>query len=511
LSRAFEIDPHNPEVTQHLDELGDDALRGQPHSLYERAASSIGSVEPLLATAGVRSFHLRSDARQVIQRVFKNFGIDALIDQSVRPIPVRLDVDNVNFATAAHVLGLVTNTFFVPLDSHRVVVARDTRENRTEFTRQEMETVYLSGLPQTEQNDVANLARNVFSVQQVALNPTANTLTLHAAHDALNAFNASMRSLLAGRDQVMLDVRIVQLARAAGRNTGVQLPQTMTAFNVYTEEQSILNANQALVQQIISSGLASPNDPLAIIAILAAGGAIPSGLLSGGFALFGGGLTQSALVPGTATLNLNLNSSESRALDNLQMRLGDGEAGTLREGVRYPIQTSAFTSPAGNLPNIPGLTGAGSSGALASLLASVGGAMQSAPMIQYQDLGLTLKVTPKVLRANTIALTVDLKIDALSGTFLDGNPILNTQSFSGVVTLKEGEAAELASEINRSESRAITGTPGLSEIPGLNNVTDQLVQSNYATLLMVMTPHLIRGTQPAGSTPPMIVEGTPAP
>ena len=60
--------------------------------------------------------------------------------------------------------------------------------------------------------------------------------------------------------------------------------------------------------------------------------------------------------------------------------------------------------------------------------------------------------------------------------------------------------------MDKSQSMAISGTPGLSEIPGLNNVTDKDLQKNYATLVIVMTPHVIRGTQAAGHTPMMRVE-----
>jgi type II secretory pathway component GspD/PulD (secretin) len=40
---------------------------------------------------------------------------------------------------------------------------------------------------------------------------------------------------------------------------------------------------------------------------------------------------------------------------------------------------------------------------------------------------------------------------------------------------------------------ALSGTPGLTEIPGMNNLTSKDVQSDYATMLVVLTPHLIRG------------------
>ena len=301
-------------------------------------------------------------------------------------------------------------------------------------------------------------------------------------------------------------MRLIQIAHTGERNTGVHPPQTFSAFNVYAEEQSILNANQSLVQQIVSSGLAAPGDTLAILGILLASGQVSSSLFSNGIALFGGGLTASALAPGAATANLNLNSSDSRELDEMQLRLGDGEAATMRSGTRYPIQTSSFSSLSGSIPNIPGLTGAGSSGSLSSLLGSLGGSVPNVPQVEYQDLGLTLKATPKVMRNNDVALTIDLKIDALAGSSINGNPILNNRAYSGVVTLRQDEGVVVVSELDKQESRAISGVPGFSEIPGLNNVTGNDTQKSYSTLLIVMTPHVVRGTQAAGHSPMLRIE-----
>jgi Flp pilus assembly secretin CpaC len=511
LAHALELEPKNIQVTQHLYELGDDALLGQSRPTYEQAAGTIGSAVKLLPTAGAHSFHLRTDARQIIPQVFKAYGINASLDETIRNMQTRLDLDDADFETAARVVGMATQSFYIPLDAHHVLAARDTRENRQQFTPLEFETVYLPGLSAAELTEVINLAKNVFNVQQAAAEPNSGTITIRASHSAMIAFNATMRDLLDGRNQVMLDVRMIQIAHTSTRNTGVQPPQSMSAFNVYSQEQSILNANQGLVQQIISSGLASPGDTLTILGILLASGQVSSSLFSNGIALFGGGLTLSALAPGKSTLNLNLNSSDSRELDQLQLRLGDGEAATIKSGTKYPIQTSSFSSLGASVPNIPGLTGAGTSSSLTSLLAAYSGSMPNIPQVQYQDLGLTLKATPKVLRNDEVALTIDMKIDALAGTFVNGNPVLNNRVWSGVVTLKQGEAVEVVSELDRSESRAVSGVPGISEIPGLNDLTDKDTQKNYATLLIVITPHVIRGTQAAGHSPMMRIERGPTP
>jgi tetratricopeptide (TPR) repeat protein len=506
LEHALALDPKNIQVTEHLYELGDDAIRGQSSPLYAQAAGSIGDpIEPL-PSAGTHSFHLHTDQRSAIEQVFKAYGLEPSFDDSIRRTQVRLDADDVNFDQAMRVVGLLTKSFYVPLDTHRVLVASDTPENRRQFERLDLETIYLPGLAATELTEVGTLAKNVFDLHQAAVDPSTGTITVRAPAATLDAFNSTVRDLIDGHSQVLLQVDLIQIAHTSERKTGVQPPQSISAYNVYTEEQSILNANQALVQQIISSGLAAPGDTLAILGILLASGQVSSSLFSNGVALFGGGLTASALSPGSITANLNLNSSDSRELEHMQLRLGDGQAATVRSGTRYPIQTSSFSSLSGSTSSIAGLTGAGASSSLSSLLSSLESSVPNVPQVEYQDLGLTLKATPSVMRNDDVALNIDLKIDALAGSSINGNPILANRAYSGVVTLKQGEGVVVVSDLDKQQSRAISGVPGVSEIPGLNDVTDKDTQKSYSTLVIVMTPHVVRGTHAGGHTPMMRIE-----
>jgi Flp pilus assembly secretin CpaC len=511
LAHALELEPKSVQVKQHLYELGDDALLGQTRPIYERGAGRAGEAVELEPSAEIHSFHLHTEQRQILQQVFKSYGIETTVDESVRGNPARLDIDNVRFETAARIAGMVTDTFYLPLDAHRALVARDTKEKRQQFTRLEYETVYLPGLSKEELADIGNMAKNVFDAPQAVTEPSSGTITLRASRSTLDAFNATMSQLLDGHSQVLLEVHVIQLVHDKTRNTGVQFPQSMSAFNVDAEAQSILNANASTVSEIISSGLASAGDTLTILGILLASGDISSSLFSNGFAVFGGGLTESALAPGKITANFGLNTSDSRELDEFQVRLGDGEDATLKAGMRYPIQTSSYSSLSASASTIAGLTSAGSSSSLSSLLASYGGSASNIPQVQYQDLGLTLKATPRVMRGSEVALKIDMKIDALAGTSINGNPVLSNRAWSGVVTVKPGEAVEVVSELDKTESRAISGVPGLSEIPGLNNMTGKDTEKNYSTLLIIITPHVIRGTQAAGHSPMLRVEhGQPA-
>ncbi len=126
--------------------------------------------------------------------------------------------------------------------------------------------------------------------------------------------------------------------------------------------------------------------------------------------------------------------------------------------------------------------------------------------MQYQDLGLTLKATPRIMRSGEVALTIDMKISALAGSSLNGVPILANRAWSGVVTSKQDQAVVVASEMDKQETRALSGLPGLTEIPGLNNVTDKDVQKNYSTLLIVLTPHVLRGPRSGDHTQMVRIE-----
>ena len=101
----------------------------------KQAANTLGAAPILAPAAGSHSFHLRTDRRQLIQAVFQAYGIQMHPRSEHFCRPVRLDLDNATFAQAAQALSMVTESFWVPLDAHRVLVARDTRLNREEFLR----------------------------------------------------------------------------------------------------------------------------------------------------------------------------------------------------------------------------------------------------------------------------------------------------------------------------------------------------------------------------------------
>ena len=503
LAQAYLIDPNNAIVQQHINDLTSDVA--QNDAVLLPSAEEAGEPVALAPKIGRQSFHIRSASTDVMRQVLTAFGITPTVDTSVRNQIVRFDADDVTFQQAATMLKLITNSFFVPLDPGRVLVVLDNKENRAKFQREVLETIYLPGLTTTEMNDMGNVARNVFEAQQASVQPENHTLTIRAPQERISALNHMLVDLLDGRSQVLLNLRLFQVAQTRTRNLGVQLPLQTTVFNVPTEVNQILQANQSAVQQIISSGLAQAGDDIAIVAILIASGAVTGTVFNSPFALFGGGLTESGLTLNQGgTLNIALNSSDTRLLDQMQLRVQDEEDATFRVGSRYPIITSTYSSLTGSSLSIPGVSSPGVSSLLQSLgisssqLASAT-TSQTIPQVQYEDLGLTLKATPHIQQNKDIALKIDFKIESLAGQTLNGNPILSNQQYTGNVTLPQGQSALLVSNLTKQQSAAVSGIPGLSELPGFGSTTNQNAEVDVSKLVILITPQIVRlsHTKPA--------------
>jgi general secretion pathway protein D len=491
LAEALELDPKNPVVSQHIEDLA--KLAGTAPA-DDNITATLAPPIKLTPTPGKHSFHLKSSEQEILRRVLDAYGIRMVADDSLGTVTVRFDADDIDYAQAASMVTLVTNSMIVPLDPVRVLVAKDTKDNRAKYDRLALETIHVPGLTAAEFTDLANLARNVLGITQTAVQPDRGTLTVRAPVGNLMALNKTLVDLLDGKSEVLLDVKIYQVEDTRTRLYGIQLPQTATVFNVTSELNSVIAQNSSLVQQIISSGLASAGDYAAIAAILIASGEVSSSILSSPFATFGNGLTLTGLAPGSVTGNLNLTASSTRALDEVQIRLDDNAEGTIRSGTRYPITTSSYSSIASTGVSIPGITTAGLSGVLSGLGINASSLSTAAPIpqVQYEDLGLIFKVTPRVERNDDVTLKLDFKIQALQGASLNGLPVLTTRSYTADIHLVNGASALVVGNLSRQESNAVSGTPGLSELPGFTALSSTTKEYDVANLAILVTPHVLR-------------------
>jgi general secretion pathway protein D len=503
IERAHDLDPTNTAVDE---QVRAEATAEQPAVLPSSDLAKVETGVIQLQPTGLKApIHFRGGGQELVRQVFQHYGIMVSLDESVPNQTVRIDTDDLDFSAAQRMVLLMTDSFCVPLDAHRALIAKDSRQNREKFERQYVETVYMPGLTHEELQDASSVVKQIFQVRQTTTNAENGSITLRAPQATLQAANAVLTDLYQGNSQVLIKLTLYQITQTRERVVGIQLPSALTIYNIPAELASLYLQYASLIQQLIASGLVNANNPLEIIAALIASGELTSGPFTEGFVRFGGGLTGFAATIGSgSTLNADLNSSNTRQLDQVQLRVGNKETATFRSGTRYPIITASYSS-VGVSSAALGTAGAnimqllqqnGLSGALA--------ATPTIPSVQYEDLGLTIKATPTIQKSGDVSMKLELKLSALAGGSLNNVPILANREFQTTIGVKEGEASIITSLLSRQESKALTGIPGLNDIPGFpaTNV-DHTVDTSE--LVMVLEPHVVRLDHPNGESKMIIL------
>jgi general secretion pathway protein D len=494
LAEARLLDPENSIVGQHVDSGSLPAAFHPEIEPWISEAPAIAGPITLLPSSGLKSFHLHSDEQNVIRQVLSGYGIRATFDDSVQQQNIRFDLDDSPYQKTVSILFGMVHLFAVPLDATSVLIAKDTPDNRQKFERQLQETIYIPGMTNDEMDSLGTLVKNIFDVKQISINKNSGNLVIRAPQETLTYINLTLADLIDGGSEVMIELRLYAVDKTNQRNIGAQLPQQIGIYNVASEAQNLVNANQSLVDQAIAQGLIPAGSSNTVIALaLIASGLVQSTLLSNTIGFFGGGLTQTGVtVNQNPAFNVALTASDTRALNDIQIRVGDRQSATFRVGQRFPITTATYStaSPA----QTSALAGVSVNGvSAASLLNAAVGSPITIPQIQYEDLGLTLKATPTVQRSGAIRMHIDLKIEALTGGSSNDIPILNSQQFASDVTVDDGDTALMVSSLTKSESASISGYPGLGELPGFQTATsDKTTMTDSSNLILLITPHVTR-------------------
>jgi general secretion pathway protein D len=494
LTQARLLDPQNNIIGQSVDPGGLPKVFHPKIEPWIREAPAIAGPVTLLPDPGSKSFHHHADEQEVIRQVLSSYGISATFDESVPRQDIRFDLDDSPYQQAVSILLSMAHLFAVPLDPKSVLIAKATPENRQRLERQLQETIYIPGMTNEQMDEFGNVVRNVFDVKQLTVDKAAGTLVIRAPQETLSYINLTLADLIDGGSEVMIELKLYAVDKTNQRNIGAQLPQQTGLYNVNAAASNLVSTNQSIVNQAIAQGLIPAGSSNITIALaLIASGLVQSTLLSSTVGFFGGGLTATGITTNqNPVFNLALTASETHALNDIQIRVGDRQPATFRIGERYPITTATYStaSPA----QTSALAGVSVNGvSAASLLNAAVGSPITIPQIQYEDLGLTLKATPVVQRSGAIKMHIDLKIEALTGGSLNAIPILNSQQFASDITVDDGDTALMVSSLTKSESASLSGYPLLADLPGFQTATaDKTTTTDSSDLILLITPHVTR-------------------
>lgn len=413
---------------------------------------------------GERSLHLRGSTWDVLERSFQAYGLSLAFQTSPDAKRIRVDLDDADYGTASRLLGTMTHLLFIPLSENQVLALPDTKENRENENYVQIETISLPVLTEEQRQSLNEVLKDFQEAKPLL---QGRTLTLRADPLTLQQIHSLLRAALAPAPEILIEVRVYTRDWSHDREVGLSLPNDTTVFNVPTEINNLISANQSEVSTLVSEGLVSSGDTTAIAAALVLLGYGTDSVLSQGFFTFGGGDTLTGVTVSKLTATLSLTASNSQELKRTVLRLADQQTGKLLIGQRYPIETGTYTSYS--------LTSSSSSSVTTT----------TTPQVQYEDLGVTLEVKPQVMRSDDVGLHLHLKIESLSGSSLNNIPVLNNQEVTTDLSVKSHWTTVLTSNVYRSRLGSTTGYA--SSVP-----TDKSATENEQQILVLLTPRLVR-------------------
>jgi len=465
--RAVEIDPSNELASQDIKATRDkinaqspapeNAPRTPDEALEFAAPIQLKPIsnEPL-------TLHMVEDSRIVYQAVGKAAGINVLFDPAYSSKRIQVDLNNVTLNDALRIVATVSNTFWRPITQNTIFVAENSRSKHTELDQQAVETFYLHNISQ--QNDfteIQTVLRNLFS-QGARINGVAseNAIVMRATPDELLLARRLINDLDKAKPEVVIDVAVLEVSRDLLRNIGVQLPQT-ASINFQPSNSNLNNTSN-------TSGTTGTNGTNGTTTT-------NSSITLNNLAHLNS--TNFAVTIGQAAVDLLLTDTRSRIIQNPQIRASDGQEATLKIGERIPIATGSYQT--------------GAATAIVSSLVNT--------QFQYIDVGVNMDMKPTVHFDRDVSMKFKIEVSATNGNSSIGGitePIITQRVIDQTIRLKDGEPNLLGGIVQHQTTYAISGTPGLAQLPLLKYFfSTQQKEVTDDEIVFLVVPHVVRAQE----------------
>src|SRR5579863_2244044 len=468
--KAIDIDPSSAiaqQEIQHTKQMIDAAKSAAPKAaapptsgVQKRLEEAGGPVE--LATISNTPINLKitEDSKVIYETVGKLAGINVLFDPDYTSRRIKIELNNVSLEEALEIIALESKTFWRPVTPNTIFIAADNPAKRKDLEQSVIKTFYLANLSQpTELQDVVNAMRQILEISRIQPLPSQGAIVVRGTPDQIALAQKLIGDLDKAKPEVIVDVAVLQINRDKSRTLGINPPtsatvalqnnlttstNTTTTLNTGAGNSGTLNSSTGTPNQLNLNQLANLNATDFTITIPPA--------------------TATALFSDTST----------KLIQKPQIRAVDGQNVSLKIGDRVPVATGSFQ---------PGIGGVGINPLVNT-------------QFQYLDVGVNIDITPKVHANGEVTLKVVMDISSVTGTSNIGGisqPIIGQRKIEHEVRLKEGEVNMLGGMLEDSQTKSLTGIPGLSQIPILKYLFGQTMTDHSETeTVFVLIPHIVR-------------------
>ena len=455
--RAAEIDPTNFAAKSEAHRT-EEIIKKQAHAgeetpkkelpLDKMAQEAAGPVELQQLSNTLISLRLTENATMVYKTIAHLAGINVLFDQDYKPPKITVELNDVTLREALNTVALQTKTFWTPVSSNTILIAADTTAKRKDMENSVMKTFYLKNVSTpAELQEAAATLKSILDLNRIQLVPNQNAMILRGTTDQMVLAQKLITDLDKPKPEVVIEIAVLQVSRSHIRNLGVNPPTS---------------ANIVMVPG--TGGL---------------GGGGGSGS-NGSFTLNSLGSLNAnnfqVSIPG-ASMTFLMSDSDTKLIQNPQIRALDNEKATLKIGDRVPVATGSFGAAAGG-------------GGVSALVNT---------QFQYLDVGVNIDITPHIHSEHEVTLKMTLEVSSVSGTQNIGGisqPIIGQRRIEHETRLRDGEVNLVGGILEDTETNSLSGYPWLTKIPILKYLFGQEdKQRQENEIVFAITPHIVRAQE----------------
>jgi general secretion pathway protein D len=429
---------------------------GPPSAIEKKIREASGPVDLAPISNVPITVKLTEDSKVIYQTIGQLAGVNVLFDPDYTSRRIKVELNGVTLEDALRITALESKTFWRPVTANTIFVAQDNAAKRKELEQSVLKTFYLQNLSQpTELQDVVNAIRAVLDVQRVQQLLSQNALVVRGTPDQIALAEKLVEDLDKARPEVVVDIAVLQVSKDKSRTLGLSPPTSATVAlqsNINTTSTSTTTTTTTTT----SSGSSSTGLELNTLGNLNA--------------------TDFQVTIPSANLSAVMGDSDTKMLQNPQVRALDNQKATLKIGERVPVATGSFQ---------PGIGGVGINPLVNT-------------QFQYLDVGVNIDVTPHVHSDREVTLKITMEISSVVGQSSIGGisqPIIGQKKVEHEIRLRDGESSLIGGILDDSQTKSLAGIPGLAQIPILRYLFGQVTQDHSSDeTVFAITPHVIRGT-----------------